>query len=180
MSYLHDILLHAERRLVVEWLTPGNADDWESLDVNYEPPRVERLWRQLDDEHRIYLHRIHPISARDTPLLHPHPWPSIVRIVDGVYEMGIAHDGLPASVALRLGAGAIYEMSDPRAWHSVRPILEPSLSVMVTGLPYREQIYDHRPFGRKLDLKPLTDEAKRALFKAFSDNVSKIASWWRV
>lgn len=43
--------------------------DWNSIDVDYYPPRVERLWLQLGKD-RLYLHKIHktdkPVNYRIT------------------------------------------------------------------------------------------------------------------
>src|SRR4051812_43004128 len=94
---------------------------WTSLDVNYEPPRVERLWRSFEDDFRIYLHRIHPC---DTALFHPHPWPSAVRIISGKYEMDVGYSGdaenkdgpPPVAAHLCLTAGSHYEMVHADGW----------------------------------------------------------------
>ena len=69
----------------VEKVLPAllKLNDWESIDVDYHPPRVERVWRRYGD-YRINLHRIHP-CRKDEALFHPHPWPSIVKIIEGGY-----------------------------------------------------------------------------------------------
>lgn len=108
---------------------------WNSLDVDYEPPRVERLWMDLDDGFRAYLHRIHPC---DKALFHPHPWPSAIKIVSGTYEMGVGYSAGHAppeeATRVRLSAGSSYVMVERDGWHYVRPLgSEPSLSIMVTG-----------------------------------------------
>jgi len=103
---------------------------FESVFVDYEPPFVERLWYQFDEEYRIFLHRVHP-SASGEALYHPHPWPSLVRVLttgSGGYEHGIGYDGLrtgaPPPVAAvqknRDDGGFIYEMTDPHSWHYVK------------------------------------------------------------
>src|SRR5208337_718613 len=138
---------------------------WTSLDVEYEPPRVERLWRQLGDV-RVNLHRIHPCP---TALYHPHPWPSAVKILSGVYEMGVGY-GVgsatpPTAVTLRLGAGQSYEMIEPNGWHYVRPIGGPSLSLMVTGRPWDlHHLGEKRPHGT---LHPLSEAAASELLGVF-------------
>lgn len=128
-----------------------SSSRWSSLDVDYEPPRVERLWTQLDGL-RVYLHRIHPC---DSALFHPHPWPSAVKVVSGRYEMAVGHGPAesppPAAAKLVLAAGSSYEMTDPDGWHYVRPIGGPSLSVMVTGAPWKRW----SP-GKGRDLRPLS------------------------
>jgi len=145
-----------------------SLEGWTSLDVDYEPPRVERLWMQIDTI-RIYLHRIHPC---ETALFHPHPWPSAVRVLSGRYEMAMGHrsDGMnmPPCVTSRLilTAGAAYEMTDEDSWHSVRPLDGPSLSVMVTGIPYTRS---RRHPGKDKTLNPLSDVQATDLLRAFQN-----------
>lgn len=117
---------------------------WMSLDINYHPPFVERLWRQ-HGEYRIYLHRIHPCN-RDQALMHPHPWPSATRVIDGTYEMGIGYGGTinpnnpafreppPVTATIYTAGGLfVYEMIDPQGWHYVRPVAGVVHSVMISG-----------------------------------------------
>ena len=115
-----------------------SLDGWRTVDVDYHPPRVERLVRDVDGL-RLHLHVIHP-CAPGVALLHPHPWPSAMRVLEGVYEMGVGYgsgDAPPRIAAtLVMHAPFEYEMVDPDGWHWVRPIGAPSLSVMVTGTPW--------------------------------------------
>lgn len=116
--------------------------DWNSLRVTYEPPEVERVWRKWG-EHRILLHCIHP-CAPGLPLFHPHPWPSIVKVLAGRYEMGVGHGpGLatpPIAMTMIAGAGTTYAMTDRDSWHYVRPLAQPSYSLMVTGKPWQREM----------------------------------------
>lgn len=148
-------------------------DSWESLDVDYEPPRVERLWRQVG-EYRIYLHRIHPCEEA---LYHPHPWPNAVMILSGKYEMVLGGADAVTDLVGRLvlTEGSMYERTNPLGWHYVRPLEGPSLSIMVTGKPWDPPVYDHSDFGKKVELKPLTPEAKADLFQAFRYQVFGVA-----
>lgn len=149
---------------------------WNTLDVDYEPPRVERVWRSFEPEglYRLYLHRIHPCEKA---LFHPHPWPSAVRILSGTYEMGVGfrETGMmppgqsptppPVAAKILLTAGASYEMVDRSGWHWVRPIGGPSLSLMVTGPKWDIQ-WSPKPKHDHV-LGPLTHEAKEDILKAF-------------
>ena len=131
-----EALAAAEWRLPDLLLRPDS--EWQSLDVDYEPPRVERLWRFLEDGSRLYLHRIHPCEIA---LFHPHPWPSAIKVLSGTYEMGLGSSSTaedPTEFAtLMLTAGSSYEMIEPNGWHYVRPIGGvPSLSLMITGAPW--------------------------------------------
>lgn len=152
----------------VESQLPQMLDDrsgWNSLFVDYHPPAVERLWRQWLD-FRIYLHRIHPCNPGEA-LFHPHPWPSAMRVLNGTYEMAVGwgkgkKEPLIAARMI-LVPGCEYEMTDPDGWHSVRPLKEPSFSLMVTGHPWDSTSSEKKkPLG-KLSLK------KEELFKFFRE-----------
>ncbi|HYT90670.1 MAG TPA: hypothetical protein VEL76_18325 [Gemmataceae bacterium] len=139
---------------------------WKSVDVDYHPPRVERLWRPWG-EYRIYLHRIHPCE-RGEALFHPHPWPSAMRILSGDYEMAVGYgkgEELPPVAALMIAAGDFrYEMTDPDAWHYVRPLGGPAMTLMVTGKPW------DRPAPRSTKpLQPLTDEQTKQILAFFRE-----------
>lgn len=158
-----DVLARAERQLRAWFIRP--ATEWNSLDVDYEPPRVERLWRPFEDQYRVYLHRIHPCEKA---LMHPHPWPSVIKVISGKYEMGLNYHGPePLLAKFILTEGSIYVMDDPKGWHYVKPLKEPSLSLMITGKPYEPQLYNHEDFGKHRDLKPLTEQAMVELVQAF-------------
>lgn len=152
----------------VEGALPGllAQDGWHSLHVTYEPPEVERVWRPFG-AHRVLLHRIHPCAA-GRPLFHPHPWPSIVKVLAGRYEMGVGHGhGLaepPVAMTILAGAGTVYAMTDPDAWHFVRPLGEPSLSLMVSGPPWPRAMprADHPPQG------PLAPARVQSLLRTFA------------
>lgn len=106
-----------------------SARGWHSLDIDYHPPRVERLYRPWGAG-RLMLHRIAPCSAGEA-LVHPHPWPCAVRVLTGPYEMGLG-----SGTRLVAHGPLEYEMTDPTEQHYVRPLEGPTLSVMVTGAPW--------------------------------------------
>lgn len=140
--------------------------DWRTLNVLYEEPRVERVWAQVGDL-RLYLHRIHPTPK---PFFHPHPWPSAIYLKAGLQIMNVGYglpDGAPPPVAttLHLVAGASYEMTHPHSWHSVEPLDEPSLSLMVSGIPWATTA--PKPAQRAAN-RPLSDAVKAEILKAFS------------
>jgi len=132
---------------------------WHTLDVNYHPPRVERLWTQMG-KNRLLLHVIHPCTSEEA-LYHPHPWPSAIHILSGEYEMGL---GVKASnfigptekfagknpkiyeiAKVILGAGSYYEMLQKRGWHFVRPISIPCVSLMLIGEPWDNEEENGQP-----------------------------------
>lgn len=137
---------------------------WQSLDVTYEDPHVERVWIQLG-EYRVLLHRIHPCEK---PLRHPHPWPSAVRILSGEYRMGVGklgQDGDAEIATIVLTAFSSYEMLHSHAWHSVQPLYKPSLSVMLTGKPWpKVNGIAHPGTGQN---QPLSDARKSDLLQDF-------------
>lgn len=177
-------------------LIEESLDRWTTLDIDYDTPRVERLWRTMEYRmvgdsissvsppmaYRLYLHRIHPC---DKGLWHPHPWPSAVKVLSGRYEMGVGegiskHDP-PPSATLVLTPGSEYEMVHPDGWHYVRPLgPEPSLSIMVSGAPWHiKHLGEKKPTGT---LRPLSPEAADDMITAFnrvhwSRNAPRAAEW---
>lgn len=154
------------------WLREMIADPagWNTLDVMYEPPRVERLWRQVDDDVRVFLHRIHPC---DKALFHPHPWPSAVHVLSGSYWMeigfGAGQEEPRRAATTILEAGSRYEMVDPDGWHSVRPVGGPSLSVMVTAKPWKR--WSPKP---NITLSGFSEETRAELLTLFDHELRRI------
>jgi hypothetical protein len=128
-------LLHEAEKELPRLLYDGG---WQSLKVDYHPPFVDRLWRDWRGC-RLTLHRIHPCAPEEA-LFHPHPWPSAMRIHEGTYEMGVGWgrgQETPPVAARIVASGAMeYEMTDPDAWHYVRPIGGPAMTVMLSGAPW--------------------------------------------
>jgi hypothetical protein len=143
-----DVLIQVEQALPQ---LLQNESDWQSLLVDYHPPMVERLWTTWQG-YRVYLHRIHPCE-REQALFHPHPWPSAMRVLDGEYEMAVGFgtgSSTPPVAALLIARGDFrYEMTHPDSWHYVRPLGNPTLSLMVTGKPWaRESPRSTKPLRR--------------------------------
>jgi hypothetical protein len=175
-----DMLIRAEHALEEGLLDDSSFDSWRTLDVNYEPPRVERLWREFEDG-RLYLHRIHPCEKA---LYHPHPWPSAIKILSGSYMMALGYGKMqmgygrmqdvlrdgdsfqvppPCAATLVLTKGSTYEMIRPNGWHSVRPLGGTSYSIMVTG-PKWDGVWSPKADHK---LGPLSPQAKRIIFDSF-------------
>lgn len=128
----------------VEAMLPDLLADragWSSKLIDYTPPVVWRLYRDVDIDgvgHRVMLHRIFPCERA---FYHPHPWPSAIRVLPvpgSTYEMAVGStllDGSPTPYAavIRACSGLEYAMTDPSGRHYVKVIGEPSQSVMVTG-----------------------------------------------
>jgi len=126
-----------------------DASIWKSVDVNYHPPHVERLWCQLGN-HRLFLHFIHPCAAGES-LFHPHPWPSAIHVLEGEYEMGVGFgEGLeePEVFSTIISQGSMYyDMPHRDGWHYVRPTTSVCSSVMLTGEPWGREMPDSEQVG---------------------------------
>ena len=158
-----DILYAVENELP---MLLHDEDTWNSLYVDYHPPIVERLWMPWGD-YRVNLHRIYPCT-RDEALFHPHPWPSAMRVLSGEYEMAVGYgkgETAPSIAALMIASGDFrYEMTDPDGWHYVRPLREPTMSLMVTGKPW------DRPSPKSgKPLQQLSVEQRSAMFQFFRE-----------
>lgn len=141
-----------------------NKDNWHSVYVDYHKPFVKRLWKQEGDL-RIYLHQIFPCEKEES-LLHPHPWPSAMKVISGFYEMGVGYsdtnkEPIIASTLI-LPENSYYEMVDINSWHYVRPLENPSFSLMITGVPWkRESPKSSYP------LRELQEDEKLIIFQEF-------------
>ena len=148
-----------------------DIDRWHAVKVVYHPPIVWRLWTQINDN-RLYLHKIEPCNSSEA-LFHPHPWPSAIYILDGDYEMKIGYscDDKPPPIAatLVLSKNSSYEMMDSNGWHSVRPIIKSSLSIMLAGKPWHK--------SKKQDgelMQNLCESDKSALFDTFRTKIYEL------
>lgn len=133
-------------------------EKWKSLDVDYHPPRVERLFLNHGDGYRIYLHVIH--KTEDECLYHKHKWPAALKQVYGSYKMGVTYSeneissdeahALPDLACFEISAGSYYEMTQTDALHYVKPISPFSCSIMLTNDLYPEHIYRKEAVDRPL------------------------------
>lgn len=149
-----------------------NPQVWNTLDVDYYPPRVERLWTEYKG-YRIFLHTIHPT---DKPCLyHKHKWPAAFKQVKGSYEMGITYSNkeinsdeaylLPTIARFIVSEGSYYEMTQTDALHFVNPQGQVSCSIMITKDLYPESEFRKESLDRKLS--ELSDERKLEILKVY-------------
>lgn len=164
-----DMLALLDEALVEIPALLASPTDWRGLRITYHPPRVDRAWRPWRD-YRLSIHRIYP-CAPDEALLHPHPWPSAMRVLAGRYAMRIGYGAgttaPPIAATVIAVAGTTYAMIDPDAWHDVRPLDAPVLTVMLSGPPWgRAMPLDPEPQA------PLTGSEIVALLRAAAAAVS--------
>jgi hypothetical protein len=164
-----DVLHAAEKEL--PYLL-ASRDGWRSYKLDHHPPFIDRMLRTHGGG-KLYLHRIHPCAVGTAPY-HQHPWPSAIRILEGTYELALGHGSSERAppIAARLIACAPfeYEMTDPDAWHSVRPIGSAVMTVMLTGPRWtRPSRGDAAPLASLNDkpLSPLPDAEVEAMLSYF-------------
>ena len=157
---------------------------WQSLDINYHAPRVERLWAPLylnNKKIRVHLHVIHPTTEKC--LFHKHKWPAVIHQIRGTYKMGLtdsqeeidstnAHN-LPVLASFIVGQGSWYEMRQTDTLHFVKPTKLPSYSIMFT---VEDELFPEANLRREntgeYHLEALTEEREdeiRNLFIGFLD-----------
>lgn len=138
---------------------------WKSLDVDYYPPRVERLYATLDG-YRIHVHVIH--HTKNVCLFHKHRWPAAFKQIKGQYMMGVTYSSteitseeahlLPTLIRILVTAGSYYEMTQTDCLHFVQPTDDQSysISIMVTkeGSLYEEATYRKEALDRTLSELP--------------------------
>jgi hypothetical protein len=118
-------------------------------------------------------------------LFHPHPWPSIVRIVEGGYWTKTGRvDGWkdywdkPHAVyckvpeerqELFLGPGSIIVDNDKWSWHSVAPT-KVTYSLMITGKPWGMSHWKHGLVTKpEMELKTLSKNAVLEILATFEN-----------
>jgi len=126
-------LKEIERTVLRDLLNDPSA--WTSLDIDYHPPVVKRLFTTIG-ENRLYLHEIHPCDTKDA-LTHPHPWESAMHVLPtgiSTYEHGI---GTKNSILCKqqVSGEMYYEMLDKDAYHYVRPFNGVVHTLMLAGPP---------------------------------------------
>lgn len=158
-------LYELEKQLIVHL---QDEDSWNSIYVDYHKPYVKRLWKQVGD-YRIFLHQIFPCEKSES-LLHPHPWPSAMKVIKGIYEMGVGYseknDAPIIASTLILPKDSYYEMVDINSWHYVRPLNEPSFSLMITGVPWKRE----SPKST-YKMRELNESEKRVIFDEFKQYI---------
>lgn len=151
----------------------SQPDKWNTLDVDYHPPRVERLFTDCGDGYRLYLHVIHKTDG--DCLYHKHNWPAALKQVHGVYKMGMTYSesevgsdeahSLPDLACFEVVEGTYYEMTQTDALHYVKPTTPFSCSIMLTHDKYPEHVFRKEAVERQLE--PLTMMRKLEILEMF-------------
>lgn len=148
----------------------NNPAIWESIDVDYNTPRVERVWMTINDK-RLCLHVIHPCKENEA-FLHSHVWESAMYVlpIGGLYEHTLGYRlekwDEPEIVCKQIVEGGMYyEMLNPAGIHSVRPIAQPVFSIMLSGKPIWKENYG--TIDKKL--VSLSDERKKEILLIFKN-----------
>lgn len=155
------------------------SSDWNSLDVDYHPPRVERVWKQMGPN-RLSLHVIHPCEDGES-LLHPHEWAAAFHVlpIGGIYEQGIAHGVLDPLMSdthvyrdfmkMEMDGDMYYEMTHPECCHYVRPLVEPVYTVMLSG----PAMWSENKIKANKELKPLKETRVKEILDIFKKYYTK-------
>jgi len=166
-----------EREMLEDLLNNGN---WNSLNIDYHPPHVERVWIQLG-ENRLSLHVMHPCKKGES-LWHNHAWKTAFHIlpIGGAYEQGI---GLGVKGDMMFGEEfafkpmmemiaydeLYYEMTDKNCAHYVRPINDPVYTIMLSG----KVDWPENKMKPTHDLQPLSPERVIEIKNIFKENMYK-------
>ena len=168
-----DVLKSLENKIVDLMIQP---EVWKTLDVDYYPPRVERLYTTYLD-YRIFLHVIH--KTNEKCLYHKHRWAAAFKQVAGSYEMGIAYSpeeinsdeayALPDLARFIISKGSYYEMTQTDCMHYVKPITDLSYSIMITKDLYPEASFRKENLDKKLN--ELSEGRKREILSEFISEI---------
>lgn len=123
--------------------------EWKGIFADSEKPHLKRLWRQWY-QYRINLHHFTSCGSKEE-FPHPHPWEMAVRILEGIYMMGLGRgsnlQSPPALIYTEYRPGDCYEMLGADEWHAIRPLGDQALTIMVSGPPIYEQnkVHSNKP-----------------------------------
>lgn len=116
----------------------SEREAWHGMDITYNKPHIRRAWREWG-QGRVYVHWIDG-CFKEEAYMHPHPWPSAIRILEGKYTMRLGFkrdDKVEVISTQEFIKGSAYEMTNPLGWHSIQPQSGSFvLSLMVTGTPF--------------------------------------------
>lgn len=154
-------LKNIEKGVLMDLLADPSV--WTSLDIDYHPPVVKRLFTTIGNS-RLYLHEIKPCDTKDA-LTHPHPWESAMHVLpfgEGIYEHGIGTKD-EILCTQQVHGEMYYEMMSKDAYHYVRPIDEPVFTLMLAGPPK----WNENSHKADKELTTLSDDEIRRVLDVF-------------
>ena len=157
-------------------LMPGLLADpsrWDSLDITYHPPRVERIFTDLGGGWRVYCHYIHPVLPGQESLFHPHYRVAGI-VVHGApgcsYRMTVGSavgvSAPPVVMDMIVSGEFRYVMNHPDGWHAVMPIGGPVYSTDIFG-PSMKRMVPPETRSAKGTLPPLSDRRRLEMVHHF-------------
>jgi hypothetical protein len=130
---------------------------WQTRYVTYQNPTFFQMACRWKYSLRLVLHVfLRPqeessSSQRQDFNSHYHPWKHAVKVLDGCYRMRIgANDHFSPEAFSRpvctvdVGKGAVFSMLDPTGWHSITPLTDTVVAIMLTDKPW-EFMMSHVP-----------------------------------
>lgn len=131
-----DVLQEVENGVLAELLTDNSHREIEYY-TWYGRSFMERVLYRWGD-YEIHLNKLLPIP-RESVVYHFHPWPCILKILDGEYEMGLGFGPRRAKEPpisgrfFNMMPGNVYEMPHRNGWHYVWPSKGPVKTLFICG-----------------------------------------------
>lgn len=162
---------------ILRLLADSDYPNWGSLNIDYHPPHVERVWTDLDNGMRLSFHVIHPCEKEIDALWHPHAWPAAFHVLsmsEGIYKQGFAMakrhliddtiEELDYFTVMEVKEGEFYYSMDHRdLCHAVTPIDGIVYTVMLSAKPK----WPENAIKPNKELKPLSAARKKEILDKF-------------
>jgi hypothetical protein len=94
-----------------------------------------------------------------------------MRLVEGTYELMLG-DAAGERARIIASSGFEYEMTAPAAWHAVRAIGAPAMTIMVTGPRWNRSAV---PVADDTTISPLSDDEIAAMLDFYRQRLVKLA-----
>lgn len=148
---------------------------WRDVVVD-DTPAMNRLYRDWNNEFRIFLHWLDPTPPGQSPILHYHQWPCMVKVHEGGYRQLLAY-GPPGPVtpspcaSIDISPGATYELVHPHLWHAVllEQPAEPSWSTMLVRKQSWGTPLQVTPRTQSMSFPSLDPNVREEMFRKFEE-----------
>jgi hypothetical protein len=122
-------------------LLSDEAIEWQTRFVDFSYPSFRQLACRWNNGLRLVLHEFYRGDVVGPLNTHHHPWAHAVRILEGGYRMRVgssppSSSESAAACVLDLFAGASFSMVHPDGWHSITPLTDRIIAVMITDKPW--------------------------------------------